>query len=61
MKLTGVPVQIVVADIPRLTIGKTVLLTFIKIVFDGTVCGLAQPHEDVIVTETISPFAKEVL
>ena len=61
MKLTGVPVQIVVADIPRPTQGTTLLLTFIEIVYDSTVCGLAQANEDVIETETRSPSVKEVL
>ena len=61
VKLTGIPVQIVVADIPRLTNGTTLLLTFIKISSDKSDGGFAQPNEEVIKTETLSPFAKVVL
>ncbi len=56
VKVTLVPVQIVVALAPMVTDGVTVEVAVIVIAFDVAVVGLAQSSDDVITTVTTSPF-----
>jgi hypothetical protein len=59
VKITFDPEQIEVALAPILTDGITVGLTVIVIVFDVAAGVVTQESEDVITTETWSPFARE--
>lgn len=61
MKVTLVPVQIVVADAEILTAGTTLELTVIVMLLDVAVVGTAQLALEVITQLITSPLARDAL